>query len=341
MLRRVLGGGMGRFKPPVRMRWIGRYLCTRTCLVPLLVFLAACALEVWMHQRQFDIALPAEEMDLPFHTGCQEPDVKAPREKAALVMLARNKELTKAIRSLQSIEDHFNRWFHYPYVFLNDEPWSEDFQQAVRAVVSSEAHFEVIPRDQWTFPAGLDVDAARQSIRQQGQAGILYAGMETYHHMCRFYSKNFYTLDALRDYKWYWRIEPDVDFHCAITYDPFREMARNNKAYGFTIALPEEPRTCPSLFPEMADWKDRHQLPTTELWKAMMAPSRLPWFLRGWAARWLGHRDRRGDAWSMCHYWSNFEIADLDFFRGKGYQDMVNYLDGTGKFYTERVSFGD
>ena len=153
-------------------------------------------------------------------------------------------------------------------------------------------------------------------------------------------SRNFYNLEALKDYKWYWRIEPDVDFYCAITYDPFVEMAKHEKVYGFTIALPEESRTCPSLFREMSDWKERNNIPTTELWKASVTPSWVPWPFRSMMG-WFRHRDRNGDGWSLCHYWSNFEIANMDFFRGKAYQDMVEYLDRTGGFYYERVCYCD
>ena len=54
-----------------------------------------------------------------------------PRESAALVMLARNSELEQARHTVESVERRFNRWFQYPVVFLNDEPFSEDFIQCV------------------------------------------------------------------------------------------------------------------------------------------------------------------------------------------------------------------
>ncbi len=260
-----------------------------------------------------------------------------PRENAALVMLARNSELDKALKTVLSIERHFNQWFHYPIVFLNDEPWSEEFISAMNATVSGETRFEVIPKDEWMFPSWMDVDDARASIARQGAAGILYAGLETYHHMCRFYSGKFYTLKALQQYKWYWRIEPDIDFHCSITYDPFVEMARHKKMYGYTMVLWEEKATCPGLFRQMSDYKELRKIADTQLWKATVTASWVPWPFRS-LMRWFGHRDRHGDVWSLCHYWSNFEIADLDFFRGKEYQDLFEYLEKTGGFYYERVS---
>ena len=35
--------------------------------------------------------------------------------------------------------------------------------------------------------------------------------------------------------------------------------------------------------------------------------------------------------------WSNFEIADMDFFRSPEYQAFFEYLDRKGGFYFERV----
>jgi mannosyltransferase len=308
----------------------------RAFLLPVVILLAAALLESWLHRRRFVVPMPTYELDAPFYTACQEPDVDEPRENAALVMLARNTELAAAQHTIQSIERHFNRWFHYPVIFLNDEEWSAEFIATMNATVSGGAQFHVVPRSDWTFPSWLDQDAAKASIAQQAKDGILYAGLETYHHMCRFFSGKFYMLDVLKNYKWYWRLEPDVDFHCAITYDPFVEMAKNNKMYGYTIALNEVRNTCPSLFRKIADWKEEHRIGTSSLWKATVMASWLPWPFRTWL-RWLPHRDRFGDMWSSCHYWSNFEIADLDFFRSKEYQDLFEYLDKDGGFYFERV----
>lgn len=33
--------------------------------------------------------------------------------------------------------------------------------------------------------------------------------------------------------------------------------------------------------------------------------------------------------------WSNFEIADMDFWRGEAYTKFFNYLENTGGFYYE------
>ncbi|KAI0404243.1 glycolipid 2-alpha-mannosyltransferase [Xylaria palmicola] len=301
----------------------------------LLVAAVPVAVEIVIHIWHYRVPRPAADLDAPFFTSCQEPDVAAERENAVLVMLARNTERQKAKKTIQSVEAQFNQWFNYPIMFLNDEPWDARFVTELNETAGGKGLFEVIPKAQWTFPDWVDQDAAREGIRRQGEARIPHAGQEGYHHMCRFYSGKFYELDALRKYKWYWRLEPDVDFTCAITYDPFVQMARRGKVYGFTIALWEVGRSCPGLFRATADWKAARGVATGSLWRAAVEASWLPFPLRRLLA-WVPHRDARGDAWSLCHYWSNFEIADMDFFRSKAYQDYFAYLDKKGGFYGER-----
>jgi mannosyltransferase len=45
-----------------------------------------------------------------------------------------------------------------------------------------------------------------------------------------------------------------------------------------------------------------------------------------------------GESYNMCHFWSNFEIARLDFFRSKEYEDFFEMMDRSGGFWMERVS---
>ena len=55
------------------------------------------------------------------------------RANATFVILARNSDLEGTIRAVRSIEDRFNRDYRYPYVFLNDEPFSDDFKRFVQS----------------------------------------------------------------------------------------------------------------------------------------------------------------------------------------------------------------
>jgi len=66
-----------------------------------------------------------------------------------------------------------------------------------------------------------------------------------------------------------------------------------------------------------------------------MDPSYIPWPFRTFL-RYMRNRDPSGDLWNMCHFWSNFEIADMTFFRSNAYRDLFRFLDEDGGFYYER-----
>lgn len=57
------------------------------------------------------------------------------KANATLLMLARNSDLDGAIQSMRSLEDRFNKKFQYPWVFLNEEPFTEEFMRCVNIVL--------------------------------------------------------------------------------------------------------------------------------------------------------------------------------------------------------------
>ena len=130
----------------------------------------------------------SEKHDKVFVTGCLEPQTNGERANAALVVLARNQELEGVIQSIKSMERHFNRWFHYPYVFLNDGDFNSTFKETIMNHTSSPVEFGKVEPSMWGYPDWVNADVAREGIRKQGDKAIMYGGMESYHHMCRFYS---------------------------------------------------------------------------------------------------------------------------------------------------------
>ena len=53
------------------------------------------------------------------------------RANATFFILCRNSDLNGAMRSVMEIEARFNRKYRYPYVFLNDEPFTDEFKECV------------------------------------------------------------------------------------------------------------------------------------------------------------------------------------------------------------------
>ena len=50
------------------------------------------------------------------------------RVKAAIVVLARNKDVEDVLLSMQRMEHSFNHKYNYPYVFLNNDIWEGEFK---------------------------------------------------------------------------------------------------------------------------------------------------------------------------------------------------------------------
>lgn len=296
----------------------------------------------------------SEEHDKVFVTGCLEPDTSQPRANAAFVVLARNKELEGVIQSIKSIERHFNRWYHYPYVFLNDGDFNSTFKETITNYTSSPVEFGKIDPKAWGFPDWIDPKVAKEGIAKQGDAAIMYGGMESYHAMCRFYSGFFYKHELLAKYEWYWRLEPEIKYFCDITYDPFLKMIEANKTYGFTIAVKELKETVPNIFRYASAYKRVNNLTSQGLWEMFVEPQpeepkevpeedkhSLPEeILRGDPSHAsipdIDPEAMEGEKYNMCHFWSNFEIARLSWFRSKEYEDFFQMMDRSGGFWMER-----
>ena len=98
------------------------------------------------------------------------------RANATLLMLARNSDTEGALRSVRELEDRFNHKYQYPWVFLNEEPFSDDFKNRIGNVVSGQAIFEQIPHDHWYQPDWIDEDKAKAGRDKMVQDNIIYGG---------------------------------------------------------------------------------------------------------------------------------------------------------------------
>ncbi|OZJ03322.1 hypothetical protein BZG36_04218 [Bifiguratus adelaidae] len=239
---------------------------------------------------------------------------------ACFLILVRNRELEGIISSIRQLEARFNRNFHYPYVFLNDEDFSQEFKDTVLNEVSGDVQFGKVEEDMWGYPAHINQTRAREAMRDMEKKNVPYGGSESYRHMCRFQSGFFFRLPLVQDYEYYWRVEPDVDFSCDIPYDVFRFMKTNKKKYGFTMTLYEIKETIPTLWDTVTDFrKDNSEMLMTDR-----------------ATLWKFVADDNGAAYSRCHFWTNFEIASFDIWRSEAYLKFFDYLDSSGGFYYER-----
>jgi len=132
-------------------------------------------------------------------------------------------------------------------------------------------------------------------------------------------------------------------------------MIESNKTYGFTIAVKELKETVPNIFRYASAYKRVNNLTSKGLWEMFVEPEpeepkqrpeddpnyRPPIpeeiLLGGSSLPEIDPEAMEGEKYNMCHFWSNFEIARLSWFRSKEYEDFFQMMDRSGGFWMERV----
>lgn len=239
-------------------------------------------------------------------------------ENATFVALCRNEDLGSMVTTISTYEDRFNRKYGYDWVFLNNEEFSDEFIKVTQRLVSGRARYGVIPKDHWSYPDWIDQSKAAEGRDKLEAMGVIYGGSESYRHMCRYESGFFYRHPLMLEYKYYWRVEPDTKIFCDLQFDVFRYMRENDLKYGFTLALYEFHETIPTLWESTLKW--------IQMYPEYVHPDNLGRFVT----------EDQGRSYNGCHFWTNLEIADADFWRGEAYSNYFDYLDRLGGFFYER-----
>jgi len=259
--------------------------------------------------------IPAEYYDTVKEDKPSPPERKA---NASIVSLARNGDIDGIVFSMKQMEDRFNKRYGYPYVFLNEEEFTEEFKSRVSVLTDAPVHFGLIPHDHWYQPDWIDEEKATAARNEMVKNQVIYGGSVPYRNMCRYNSAFFFKHELLKDFKYYWRMEPDVRFFCDLNFDPFLVMQDKEKVYGFTLSLYEYEATIPTLWNAVKEFTGANP--------GLVSTDNAMGFIS----------DDGGETYNRCHFWSNFEIGDLDFWRGEAYTKFVEFLDEKGGFYYER-----
>lgn len=286
----------------------------------LLIALVALAV-LWHGVKRIDGSVATRKIEMDgnvYHQLAASTKYQGPKEKATFVTLVRNSDLYELLPSIKSVEDRFNNKFGYDWVFLNDEPFTEEFIKVTSALVSGQTKYGLIDANEWGFPPWIDQEKAAATRERMAQEKIIYGSSVSYRFMCRYESGLFYRHPLMLEYDWYWRVEPGIKLYCDIDYDVFRFMRENGKRYGFTISIKEYAATIASL------WEAT--LSFLEQYPQYLHKNNMMDFIS----------DDGGHAYNLCHFWSNFEIGSLDLWRGDAYSAYFDFLDHWGGFFYER-----
>ena len=118
-------------------------LTTISSVVSFAFFLSLFDIALFKSNRQIffeqEYINPARDRSIFYDFNYENNNVT--RENGAIVVLVRNEELTSLLSSMRQFEDRFNKKFQYPYVFLNDKQFTNEFIKSTSAMTTAETKY--------------------------------------------------------------------------------------------------------------------------------------------------------------------------------------------------------
>jgi len=137
-----------------------------------------------------------------------------------------------------------------------------------------------------------------------------------YRHMCRFFAVELFKQPVLDKYDWYMRLDTDSYVLEPYTKDPFAYMVAHGKKYGFSILFQQG---------EGIFLRDLWRTTSEFLAKTRTKP----------ASSMKAFLNDKGQ-YTGLHFWDNFEIGYLPFFRSAPVQAFIEHIDQSGGIYYHR-----
>jgi alpha 1,2-mannosyltransferase len=225
--------------------------------------------------------------------------------KSAIVYMTRLQDLWLLRHSLKFLFENFNKEAKYPVVIFHDDLNAE----AVKSLAdATKQDLGYIP-DNIEFVALQFETPASVSTDPHWYDPPLTQFRLGYRHMCRFFGGLIFNHPALSGYKYCWRLDSDSFILSSVTNDPFKQMESAGYKYAFLDRVDyDEAFACRGLWDTTKDFMNANK----------------------------GILKNEVKSWNMEVYYTNFEIYDMDFFRGAEYQSYFKYLDSTNNIYYRR-----
>lgn len=85
----------------------------------------------------------------------------------------------------RDMEATFNYKYNYPWIFLNEEPFTEEFINLTTSMTKAKVSYGLVGEEHWSYPSWIDQNLAKKKMQQMEAEGVIYGGSESYRHMCR------------------------------------------------------------------------------------------------------------------------------------------------------------
>ncbi|KAJ7151885.1 glycolipid 2-alpha-mannosyltransferase-domain-containing protein, partial [Mycena crocata] len=96
---------------------------------------------------------------------------------------ARNRNLPGVVSSITQLKATFNSKVGYPYVFLNEEPFTEESRREITALIAAPVQFVLIPPEHWHQPSWIDearASAAKSRMAKSHVISVSYTEVSSF-----------------------------------------------------------------------------------------------------------------------------------------------------------------
>ena len=132
-----------------------------------------------------------------------------------------------------------------------------------------------------------------------------------YRHMCRFFAGEIFKHNKLSKYRYIWRLDTDSFILSPISYNVFNRLDEKKAVYGYINIQNDHPGVVHNLWELSSNYFK--QINKGHIFKPDIIDA---------------HRNRV--------FYTNFEIFDMEWFKGNDYQNFYNFIDNTGGIYVYR-----
>ncbi|CCF55552.1 hypothetical protein KAFR_0A01130 [Kazachstania africana CBS 2517] len=247
------------------------------------------------------------------------------RPNAVLIQFISNADLNDVIASLKSVENKFNKWYNYPWLFVSvtgEEFDDLEFMEEVKSITNDNISFEIVNDDWfWSYPDWIDMNKISDSRVKLSE--FPNGDSNWFRHYSRYFTGFFYQEPYMRGYDWYWKIEPGMELLCDLDIDLFRWMQDNEVAFSFIASFKESKELVENLGQTVKKF--------VEKFPDYVDSNNFIKFLCN---------DNDCNNFNLCQFDENFQIANLNFFRSKTFEEFFRFLDVNGGIYYNRWSTG-
>ncbi|EPX72121.1 mannosyltransferase [Schizosaccharomyces octosporus yFS286] len=152
---------------------------------------------------------------------------------ASLLLFTEDGDLLDVLQTIRSVEDRWNKRFHYPWTFFSSEKLSSYFMEATSSVASGNCEYVQWDSTEY-FGTGLkDTMYYLERSEKLSGEGVKYSRSGSFHRYQEWILHSLLYHPQLR-FQYVWRLEPGLRFTCEEELDYFEEMAKHNATVGFT-----------------------------------------------------------------------------------------------------------